>query len=274
MSELAASTPGSSSPSRTRRLAFLCGLASLTLLGASLWQMSHKVNRALAGKVRQVFMPLKDPEFTFAGREVVLTYEAPEGEGAGTPQNPGLIRVKYGDESLPIQVTIPPDAGKLQLPLITAHEDWMQVLRFTEGTAADLQRVDAKIDEGVLPDRLVIVTRIPPQGVDPSTWGRIRRKEWSFAFYEFLPEGGFRKEQLRFPTSKRYEPNRAGELAEGTWQFGAALMVMPKGTVPSPRFADDGLRAMGWTLPGAAVGASGATVCAIVFAAAGVRRRA
>lgn len=263
-------------PSRTRGLALFCGCASLALLGVSLWKMSARVNEALAGKIRHVFMPLLDPEFTFAGRDVVLAYEPPEGagpDGVGTIENPGHIRVTYGDQTLPILVTIPPDASKLRLPLITAHQDWMQVLRFTEGTAAQLQRVNQAIERGELPDRLVIVTRIPPQGVDPSTWGRIRRKEWSFAFYEFLPDGSFRKEQLRFPTSKRYQPNAPDELAEGTWQFGAALMVMPKGTVPSPRFADDGLRAMGWTLPGAAVGASGATVCAIVFAAAGVRRR-
>lgn len=259
----------SPSTSRGRARALALGAISLLVLVFAVWHMSERVNRALAGKTRQVYSQVKDPDFTFAGRQVGFTYESPL-----SAQDPGTIRLSYGEDTLPIHVTIPPDASKLQLPLFRAHEDWMQVLRFAEGTAEELSRIEQSIDAGILPDRLVIVTRIPPQGVDPNTWGRIRRKEWSFAFYEFLPEGGFRKEQLRFPTSRRHEPNKPGELAEGTWQFGAALMVMPKGTVPSPRFTDDGLRAMGWTLPVAAIGATGATLGVILLMASRVRRRA
>ncbi len=269
-------TPDAPAPRAARslavRLALPLGAASLTLLAASCWFMAARVNTALSGKVRPVFMKVNDQSFTFAGRDVDFVFQA-DPEVAGQPSGPGSIVVTYGDEQLPLRVLIPPSDAMAQIPLMRAHADWMQVLRFTEGTAAELQRVNEEIAKGNLPDRVVIVTRIPPQGVDPRTWGQIWRKEWSFAFYELLPEGGFRKEQLAFPTSKRYQPNKSGELAEGTWQFGAALMVMPKGTVPSPRFADDGLRAMGWTLPGATIGACGVTLSIIILAASRVRRR-
>lgn len=261
---------------RAVKLALLAGFLSLALLAVACWFMAARVNAALSGKIRTVFMPVRDQSFTFADRDVSFAFE-PDPVNPDTavavPSGPGSIIVTYGDQTLPLRVLIPPDAAMSQIPLMRAHADWMQVLRFTEGTAAELQRVDDAIAKGSLPDRLVIVTRIPPQGVDPRTWGTIWRKEWSFAFYEFLPEGGFRKEQLAFPTSKRFQPNKPGELAEGTWQFGAALMVMPKGTVPSPRFADDGLRAMGWTLPVATIGACGITLSVIILAASRVRRR-
>lgn len=265
--------PGPRAPrSRAVRLALPVGAVSLALLAVSCWFMAQRVNAALSGKIRPVFMKVNDQSFTFAGRDVAFAFQ-PDAVVDGQPSGPGSIIVTYGEEQLPLRVLIPPDAAMSQIPLMRAHADWMQVIRFTEGTAAELQRVNEAIAQGNLPDRVVIVTRIPPQGVDPRTWGQIWRKEWSFAFYELLPEGGFRKEQLAFPTSKRYQPNKPGELAEGTWQFGAALMVMPKGTVPSPRFADDGLRAMGWTLPGATLGACGVTLSIITLAASRVRRR-
>ncbi len=260
------------STSRSPKLALVTGALSLLLLGVSCWFMAARVNQALAGKIRPVFMPVNDPSFTFAGRDVSFAFQ-PDASAPDQPSGPGSIVVTYGEETLPLRVLIPPDEALSQIPLMRAHADWMQVLRFTEGTAAELQHVNKAIAKGDLPDRLVIVTRIPPQGVDPHTWGQIWRKEWSFAFYEFLPSGGFHKEKLAFPTSKRYETNKPGEIAEGTWQFGAALMVMPKGTVPSPRFADDGLRAMGWTLPAATIASCGLTLSIIFIAASRVRRR-
>lgn len=254
-------------PARARAIAIAIGLVSFLVLAGSLVEMARRVNAAVGSKTRHVFMPVKEQEFTFAGRDVSFAHE-PDAAGG-----PGVIVVTYGDETLPIRVTIPPVEAKLRLPLMRAHDDWMQALRFVEGTAVELKDVDARVASGELADRLVIVTRIPPPGVDAATWGRIWRKEWSFEFYEFLPDGGFRRERLAFPTSKRYEQPKAGELVEGTWQFGAALMVMPKGTTPSPRFADDGLRAMGWTLPVATVGACGVTVALILLASSFVRRR-
>src|SRR5690606_22947625 len=162
------------------------------------------------------------------GRQVGFTYEPPASDAVG---DYGQIHVTYGHDTLPIHVTIPPDAAKLQLPLFRAHEDWMQVLLFAEGTPQPLHRIEESIDKGAARQRRVIVTRVPQQRVDPDSRRRIRRTAWSFALYEVLPEGGFRKEQLRLRTSKRYEPNGPGELAEGTWQHGAALMVMARGIV-------------------------------------------
>lgn len=256
-----------SDPSRTKRRALLIGLVSLIVLVLSIIAMAQRVNDAVSGKRRAVFQPVRETDFTFASRDVTLEFVPDQGEG------PGQILVTYGDEQLPIRVTISPEPAKAQLPLPRAHDDWFQVLRFTEGTGEELAQIDRSLSVGDITDRLVIVTRIPPPGTDARTYGRIWRKEWKFAFYELMPDGTIRREQLGFPTSRRYRAPNPNELVEGTWQFGAALMVMPKGTTPSPRFTDDGLRAMGWTRPAAVLAFCGLTFSIILFASAGVRRR-
>jgi hypothetical protein len=255
-----------SDPTRARKRALLTGLLSLAVLLLSIVAMAQRVNSVVSTKDRVVYQPIRETDFTFASRDVTLEFVPDVGEG------PGQILVTYGDQQLPIRVTIPPEPAKAQLPLPRAHDDWFQVLRFTEGTGEELAQIDRSLSQGEIVDRLVIVTRIPPPGTDARTYGRIWRKEWKFAFYELMPDGTIRREQLGFPTSRRHQPPNPGELVEGTWQFGAALMVMPKGTTPSPRFTDDGLRAMGWTRPVAVLGACGLTASIIMFAAAYVRR--
>jgi hypothetical protein len=94
-------------------------------------------------------------------------------------------------------------------------------------------------------------------------WGEVRRDRWAFTFHEFLPEGGWRSETLRFPESGkafyrrqveaeqagRARPRRAAtdELKEGTWQFDAAIPLMNR--PPSITNEQQALRNAGWTLP-------------------------
>lgn len=194
---------------------------------------------------RFIFQDLDTRSFSYAGRDVSLTDEMSE---AGDR----FLVVRYGDDALRLRVAIPHRQHEaLKDHGLAAHRDWMRALRFVEATAKDPERVIHELKLGNLPDRLVIVTRTPRAGVDPATWGEVFRKDWTFDFYEFKPEGGFDTQRLHYPTNRRGEPAKPGELREGTWQWDAALLTMPKAGLPAQNFVNTGFRAMGWTFPAA-----------------------
>lgn len=194
---------------------------------------------------RFIFQDLDTRSFSYAGRDVSLTDEMSE---AGDR----FLVVRYGDDALRLRVAIPHRQHEaLKDHGLAAHRDWMRALRFVEATAKDPERVIHELKLGNLPDRLVIVTRTPRAGVDPATWGEVFRKDWTFDFYEFKPEGGFETQRLHYPTNRRGEPAKPGELREGTWQWDAALLTMPKAGLPAQNFVNTGFKAMGWTFPAA-----------------------
>lgn len=207
-----------------------------------------------------IFQDLDDRAFTYAGRTVTLTDEK---DDAGTR----FLNVSYGEEKLRLRVTIPHRQFEaLAAQGLAAHRDWMRVLRFAEVSGMDADDAMGEMKQGKIADRLAIVTRSPRAGVDPGTWGESWRKDWSFEFFEFLPAGGFDRKRLHYPTNKRGEPAKPGELAEGTWEFDAALLAMPKSGVPNQQFINTGFKAMGWTFPAACL-SSVAFVVSFVMAA-------
>lgn len=206
--------------------------------------MAHRVSSYNWASDQKLYMfnPVNGREFIFADRAVTVTDEQmPTGEG---------VVVRYGDEVLRLQATIDPLSD--QLPNLVRHKHWMQVLRFAEHGRTTTREADERVRRGEVPDRLVIVVRNPPRGADPDSWGQVWRKLWTFDLYEFQPGGGFTHERLGYPTNRRNEPPKAGELEEGSWQFYAALFVMPTGSRPTPKFTNDALKSMDWTLPAAA----------------------
>lgn len=201
-------------------------------------------------------------EFNYAGRPVSLLDEA-------SPSGKKLI-VSYGEAKLSLPVVLPLDP---RLPGLAPHDDWMGVLRFASATNMDLPELQAKMNAGEVRDRLVIVTRTPEPGADPTTWGEINKHRWTFDFYEFLPEGGFAHQKMAFPNKRaRAKAEREGrelaipQLREKTWEFEAALMVMPKTDGPNPEFRNDGLAAMGWTLPASGFATIGMIAMLVVAA--------
>ena len=56
------------------------------------------------------------------------------------------------------------------------------------------------------------------------------------------------------------------QLREKTWEFEAALTITPKTDGPSPEFRNDGLAAMGWTLPASGFATIGMIVMLVVAA--------
>ncbi len=200
--------------------------------------------------------------FTYAGRDVEIA-DAPAGPG------PRVV-VRYGAEELELYTTIPSDS---RLPGLASHQNWLRVFRFAEATGTTLDRLRAQMESGEVRDRLVLVTRSLQPGADPSSRGEVNQKAWTFDFYEFLPDGGFEHELKRFPKKRRADlrtgtvpPAPEDELKENTWQFQAALLVMPPARGPSPQFTNDGLHAMGWTLPATSLSML-TLIAAVVFAA-------
>jgi hypothetical protein len=97
---------------------------------------------------------------------------------------------------------------------------------------------------------------------------------WAFDFYELMPQGGFYHEHLRYPTKTGAKKPVEGELHENTWEFQAALLLIPKGGAnigPTRNFYGDALAAANWTLPAAAF--SGLTAMLAVAFALAPRRK-
>lgn len=219
-------------------------------------------HQRLHGRELFAFSRVAAPTFTFAGRPVEI------GDGPDEHGRDG-VWLGYGAERRFLPAAVAPRFPNL--PVLLKHEDWLNVLRFGPRTGLSFEEFRRKIDAGEIADRLVIVTRLPAPGADPETWGKVWKHEWTFELVELLPDGAIRSERLRFPTARAHQQPEADELVEGTWQFEAALLAMPSLSRPKPRFATDGVRSMGWTLP--ASGVSGLTLTFALLAALAPRGR-
>jgi hypothetical protein len=201
------------------------------------------------------FLRVHNREFTYAGRPVRLA------DDRSDPANPYLV-VTYGDATERLRVTIP---GDYRLPDLLPHEDWMRVLLFTPLSGMTVEEFERRVQDGTARARLVIVTRTPRAGTDPRTWGSVMKKDWSFDFYELTESGVIVHEHLKYPTTRGVAPPKPGELQENTWQFQAALQLMPQagGVGPTHNFFGDALSAAGWLLP---LGAFSGLACTLSLA--------
>ncbi|HYF15059.1 MAG TPA: hypothetical protein VD971_08330 [Phycisphaerales bacterium] len=213
-----------------------------------------------------VFRRVMDRQFNYAGRPVRIE------DDNGDPIAPAIV-LRYGEGSERIPVTVP---GNAALPDLLPHENWLRVLRMASATRVRPREFLAKLDAGEIPDRLIVVARVPQPGADPSTWGDVWKHAWSFDFWELTPDGAILKhERLKYPSARGLRQPRPGELHENTWQFQAALQTMPQaGAIgPTHNFFGNALAAAGWTLPASAFCGLGATL-ALAAAFAPERRRA
>lgn len=224
-----------------RTLWLVSALSGLLMLGSGL-----ELARRVVAYHRRVpvetfaFKEVDQPDFTWCGRAVHI--------GDDPASTAPRVLVTYADQRLELNVAIPP---KAPLPGLARYSDWLRVLRFIPASRMDAAEVMNKLGSGDIAERLVLVTRSMRPGADPETWGAVWQKDWRFDFYELKPDGTIAHERLAFPTSPGMKTPRPGELHQNTWQFQAALMLMPKG--PTYNFHDDALSAAGWTLPAAAI---------------------
>ncbi|MEQ8318404.1 MAG: hypothetical protein RIE77_04565 [Phycisphaerales bacterium] len=233
--------------------ALVC-LAAVTLLGYFMAQRLDRFNRE-SGRELFVFQPITARDFLWNDTSVSFTDEV-DADGADVvvmQYGDDVIRLRSGLQSLPTEV-----------PGLQRHDSWLKVLRFAPRSGKSIEDLLAEIDAGTADERLAVVVRLQRPGVDQDSFGQVMRGDWRFQFVELLPEGGFEEQVLRFPESERSfnrrvnaarragEPmpeRRADELAFGTWQFDASLMVMPKSGPPAPQFGRGAMEALGWTLP-------------------------
>ncbi len=258
----------------TRPTWLLIAAASLAAMLACIYLMSQRIATFHRNNPRDIyaFRQIEATEFKYAGRDVSFQMEevdAAHAEKNRTLGNAGALMLKYGDESERIRIEIPNTTapGRDKLPGLKRHEDWLKVLRMANTNGESPESFLKKLDAGTIPDRLVIITRIPFPGSDPATWGNVWKKDWQFDFRELMPDGTIKKyERLNYPTTRGVQEPKPGELHENTWQFQAALQLMPQaGQIgPTHNFFNNGIAAAGWTMPASAFTGLIATV-ALVF---------
>lgn len=254
MAETRAPTPASqylwparrSSPHRSKWL-LLALVSALGLLG-SCWIMADKVRQYNIDEIRVffVFDARTETNFSFGGRDVTIETERSD------PENQQLL-VTYGEDQLKMRVAIP---GPKQLPGLLPHSDWLRLLRFAPMSGRSMEEYKRDLGTPALPERLAIVTRVPRPGADPKSWGEVWIKDWTFEFHEFLPPPGrgFESQRFKYPSHKRGQAPKPGELMGNTWQFQAALQLMPQQARERlmGKFRD-AMSGLSWTLPLAAL---------------------
>jgi len=259
----------------------IAGLSVATLIFSSysLAQRIHKFNDERDAPLFS-FIDIQNTSFEMFGHHFDMEET--------TIDNQPFVRVNFADDELLLPVTIPPQH---QLPtLFDRQRNWMSMMIMADRSGLSLKELDQRIDSGEITPRLIIATRTPfgaestkeknfdsIEHKEDWAWGESRRDLWLFDFYEMNPDGSITAHQpLRFPESGKSllrrqnnaklkgEPipeREPGEIVEYTWQYGAALKVMPR--APAITFENQALRAAGWTLPTAA--ASILTLIASVF---------
>jgi hypothetical protein len=243
----------------TRARLLLVSLACLAGLIIAAWGLGVRIRAFHAERPRNIFafQPVDLREFRYAGRPVTLV------DDLTNPQTPYLV-VSFGEETLRLRVTVP---GNYDLPGLLAHTDWLRIVRFAPLTGLDAAEFEARIESGEITDRLAIVTRTPRAGANPESWGAVWKRDWEFDFYELLPDGTIAHERLGWPTYRAGQQPKPGELRENTWQYQAALQVMPGAGRDGPmyKFSDDAMSRAGWTMPLGAVSGIG-LILSLAFA--------
>lgn len=239
-----------------RSISAIIALLSLALLGVSAWSMSNRIVAFHKTNPRKLFafQEVQARQFTYAGHPVAITEEKNGDETT--------VVITYGDQTLRLRPTIP--GGNAKLPDLLPYLDWMRVMRFVPAGGEPMNDTIEKMNRGEIPDRLVIGTRTPRAGTNPETWGAVWRKDWDFNFYEFKVAGGWEHQKLGYPTNRRSEAPKPGELRENTWEMQAALQLMPKGRTPNYSPRADALSAVGWTLPLCTISLMGLVAAVIV----------
>lgn len=242
----------------------ILALAFLAALLATGYLMSSRASRFNAAQDKKlwVFQVIDSRAFQVAGRDVTIT-------DAKNPDGGELVNIKFGERDLVITASMKP--GNPELPGLIRHTDWLKVLRFAEYGRRTPEEFKAHLDEGN--DRIAVVVKRPLTTADPRT-GAVWSKDWTFDFHELLPDGTIATDGLRLPKTRGDKNPKPNELALGTWQMEAALHLMPKAPPdslaigrPTAAFRGDAMKAMGWTLPAAALSATGLILCAALAAA-------
>ncbi|MFZ4572807.1 MAG: hypothetical protein ACOYN0_00330 [Phycisphaerales bacterium] len=222
---------------RSRLIAVLfaaTGAASMAISGASLTDRVSRFNEQADRKL-YAFAPFDSASFTFREKPVKIT----------DVEQDGIRRliVDYNGDKVSLVATL---ANPVKLPDLKAHTDWLRIFRMADATGMDFDELTRKLERGEMKPRLILVARCPRPGTEAG-WAVTLRKDWVFDFYEFKEEGGFAHERWNYPSNRVGALPAADELQPGTWQYEAALRLMPR-SAPTLNFRKNALSNPGWEL--------------------------
>jgi hypothetical protein len=272
------------------------GLVLLLLGGAGFLASGY----AMARRVRAYYDAVPPPEHLFVpvnGRSFEAFGRPVKLEDAKTADGTHALRVRFGERELLVPVTAP----VAPLPDLEGYNEWLEVLAFGPMEAGRvLLNPEAGGDAtavggagaaggagGAGGARLVIVKRNAAPGFEDDPGGLVARSRWTFDYIELKPDGDFATKRMQFR-------NRRGELPalkddptaavlpieERSWEWQAALYVIPKLHISNYRYKVDAIsgspehEGMGWTLPAAGVSVLVLTIGAGMVASGFVRPRA
>ncbi|MBY0313243.1 MAG: hypothetical protein K2W85_14325 [Phycisphaerales bacterium] len=244
---------------RSKRIAFLVMLASAAVFAAAMAPMTNRIQEFNAGaKFLHVhFEPIVSRKIAVEG--------FPEGTLIDTDKG---IELAYGGKTTLIPVKLPPAKG---LPNLAGYDEWLKVLACFQ-VDRDGENKQIRRDGS---ERLMIVVRRTPEGLDPEAWGQVRRIDWVFDYYDLGKDGQVTHTIKRWPRKYRSENRLQAEakgerpdctkeqieaakalaaiapISERTVEYAAAMHVIPKLNVPEHKFTDTAFSpaVLGWTLP-------------------------
>lgn len=278
-------------PSTQRRTGFLVLAASVLALGFSAWGMATRLadRPDLRHRPHFWFNARIDVEhFDFQGHrcEVRIDPPAEKADAAGkfpVGVTPALVVSWRGQEiRFPFGGRYDP-----RLPGMLKHEDWFKILPMVESDAGGHREIVDAMAAGTLRPRLIAAARYPAEGYDSGSWGLVRRREWKYAFAEFLPDGPADSSIKRWDTTykeiervaapgphdKPVEGLTDEQRRERLWQYDAMIQVTPPTLFRAKdKVVQEGMAAMSWTWPVAGVSVLGIIAGGVMAGSAGVRR--
>jgi hypothetical protein len=231
----------------TRAKAIIVAIVTIVVFLACMAIMTLRISSNLRAHPPSyfIFQEITGTDFGYAGRHVSFTDKVVD--------NIPYLTLSYGNPpDVAVKDILVSRRAKQDLPGLADHTEWLRVLRFIDATGMRTKTALDKVAAGEMRDRLVVVTKSTRPGVNQDTWGDAWKKDWEFDFYELQPDGTISHERLGYPTTKMGEALKPNELRQESWQYTAALHLMPKGG-PTINFDKSPIEAAGWTLPVAAL---------------------
>lgn len=251
---------------RGRRYAWCIMLGGAALFCAAIVPMARRIAQYNASANIPTFHaePIAGRTLRVDGFPVATLTDVEAGRGEGA------IRLDYGGKETLIPVKRPP---ALNLPTLAGYDEWLKPLAIYPVVRDDKGQQTRVAGS----ERFIIVVRRTPEGFDPETWGEVRRIDWVFDYYELKRDGTVEQLTRRWPRSygseNRLQKEAAGKsegltpeqlaaskklaalqpLKQRTFEYYAAMFVIPKLNVPQYKFTDTAFRTevLGWTLPSA-----------------------
>lgn len=245
----------------TARAGLFLALVSGAAFIASGWFMAARISDYYKAQPppQHLFKPILTRDLTVFGRPATFT-DTTDASGSHA------LRVRYGDLERLITLHAPPVSGR---PLLDAYNEWLSLLAFAPLANG---RVAVAPDE---PDaRLVLVWRIAAPGQDDPMGGLKDRNRWTFGLLEFQRDGTLSERLLQFPDKRgtgklqfvsEAVSARVEAIQQRSWEWQAALFVIPRLHISNYRYNTDATSAMGWTLPATGFSMLGVLVGVMMF---------